>query len=226
MSPTPSVTVVVCNDRPILREGLERLLDAERDIDVLGGTDNATQAIMLLRQAKPQVLVTGMSLGDVGGTKLISRLIRESPQPPPRLLVYATIEDDEVLGDVLRCGASGVLSDDATREEMVLAVRTVARGQAMFGPGIADRMLAWFRRQRSHPEVNQLEPVSRTLTPREKEILVLTALGLSIDDIARQLFIGVATVRSHIYRVRCKLQLRDRAQLVSFAYRAGLVQRS
>lgn len=220
------MSVLVCNDRPIVREGLERLLDAEPDIDVVGGTDSATHAIMLVRQSRPQVLVTGINLGNVTGSELIGRLVRESPEPSPRLLVYATIDDDELLGDVLRCGACGVLADDATREEMVLAVRTVAKGQAMFGPGIADRMLTWFRKQRSHPPANQLEPVSHTLTPREREILVLTALGFSIDDIAGQLFIGVATVRSHIYRVRCKLQLRDRAQLVSFAYQAGLVRRS
>lgn len=219
-----SVTVVVCNDRPIVREGLERLLNAEPDIEVVGTTDNGMQAIMMARRDHPKVIVTGLTLNSMSGIDLMKRIEKEELDPTPRLLVYATIEDDLVLSDVLRSGASGILADDASREEMVLAIRVVARGQAMLGPGVAERMLAWYREWHVDGDTNLAEPIDDTLTPREREVLLLIAQGLSIPDIAAQLFIGVATVRTHIYRLRCKLRLNDRAQLVSFAYRAGLMR--
>lgn len=221
------VSVLLCHNLPIVREGLHRMLAAVAGIDVAGATDNVTQAIVAARQTRPQVVLTGLSLGSVSGVEVIERLGREKLDPPPRFLMYATIEDNELLTAVLRAGVSAVLADDASPEEMVLAVRVAARGQAILGPGVADRMLTWFRgisaESGIHPMTSMGDNAVRSLTPREREILLLTASGLSIDDIATQLFIGPTTVRTHIYRVRCKLQVKDRAQLVSLAYQAGLM---
>ncbi|WP_246001418.1 LuxR C-terminal-related transcriptional regulator [Allorhizocola rhizosphaerae] len=220
-------SVLVCHNLPIVREGLHRMLTATPGIDVVGAADNVTQAIVAARQTRPHVVLTGLALGSSSGIEVIERLGREDLDPPPRFLMYATIEDNELLTAVLRAGVSAVLADDASPEEMVLAVRIAARGQAMLGPGVAERMLTWFRGRNGESTVQPTMPMSelavRSLTPREREILLLTASGMSIDDIAHQLYIGPTTVRTHIYRLRTKLQVKDRAQLVSLAYQAGLM---
>jgi DNA-binding NarL/FixJ family response regulator len=227
MLSSSSVSVLLCHNLPIVREGLRRMLAASPGIDVIGTTDNVTQAIVAARQTRPQVVLTGLTLGSVSGIEVIERLGREHLDPPPRFLMYATIDDNELLTAVLRASVSAVLADDASPEEMVLAVRVAARGQAMLGPGVAERMLTWFRGRNGESAVQTTMPMGemavRSLTPREREILLLTASGMSIDDIAHQLYIGPTTVRTHIYRVRCKLQVKDRAQLVSLAYQAGLM---
>ena len=227
MLSNPPVSVLLCHNLPIVREGLQRMLAASPGIDVIGTTDNVTQAIVAARQTRPQVVLTGLTLGTVSGLEVIERLGREDLDPPPRFLMYATIDDNELLTAVLRASVSAVLADDASPEEMVLAVRVAARGQAMLGPGVAERMLTWFRGRNGESGVPTAMPMGelavRSLTPREREILLLTASGMSIDDIAHQLYIGPTTVRTHIYRVRCKLQVKDRAQLVSLAYQAGLM---
>ncbi len=223
------VSVLVCHNLPIVREGLQRMLAAAPGITVVGTTDNVTHTIVAARQHRPDVVLTGLALDHSSGIELIDRIDREKLDPPPRFLMYATIEDNELLAAVLRAGVSAVLADDASPEELVLAVRVAARGQAMLGPGVAERMLTWFRgRNAEHTaQTAAATPMSdlavRSLTPREREILLLTASGLSIEDIAHQLYIGPTTVRTHIYRVRCKLQVKDRAQLVSLAYQAGLM---
>ena len=223
MTQPASVSVIVCYDRPIVREGLHKLLDAEPDIDVVGTADNVTQAIILTRQTHPRVILTSLMLNQVSGVELIARIRHEELDPVPRFLVYATIEDDEMLATVLRSGVSGVLADDASPEEMLLAVRVAARGRALLGPGVAEWMLAWFNKRDTQTATTPPNLAFGSLTPREREVLLLTASGLSIEEIARRLFIGVTTVRTHIYRVRTKLQVKDRAQLVSLAYRAGLM---
>ena len=217
-----SVSVIVCHDRPIVREGLQRLLDAEAGIDVVGTADDVAAAVTLVRENRPQVFLTSLTLGGVSATELMARVDREPLNPQPRSVLYATIEDNEVFTAVLRSGVSAVLADDASREEVVVAVRLAARGRSMLGPGAAERLLAWFREgARSSPAAPTAAIGS--LTPREREILLLIASGLTLEDIARRLYIGVTTVRTHTYRVRCKLQVKDRAQLVSLAYQAGLL---
>lgn len=220
---TTTVSIVVCHDRPLVREGLHKLLDAEPGIDVVGATDSVTEAVVLAQEYRPQVILTGLTLDGGSGIDLIARVDREDLEPAPHFVVYATIGGHDLLTAFLRAGVSGVLADDASREEMVLAVRVAARGQTILGPGVADRLLAWFRETAARSTVALSEPAVASLTPREREVLLLTANGLSIDEIAHRLFIGVTTVRTHLYRVRTKLQVKDRAQLVSLAYRTGLM---
>ncbi|HLL65854.1 MAG TPA: response regulator transcription factor [Micromonosporaceae bacterium] len=215
--------VLLCDERPLVLDGLRSLLSREQDIDVVGTTGSGMHAIMLARQHLPQVVVTGLHLEHIAGVDLVRKLRKEDLDPAPRIIVFAVTDIDEALADVLHAGASGLLADDASREELALAIRAVARGQAMLGPRVAQRLMEWFREHDVHSKMKVAMPVAAALTPREKEILLLTAHGMSTEDIAEELFIGAATVRTHLYRLRCKLQLKDRAQLVSFAYRAGLV---
>jgi DNA-binding NarL/FixJ family response regulator len=219
-----TLRVLLCDDRLLVLDGLRLLLGRESDIDVVGATDSGLEAMALARQHLPHVVVVGPSLGAMPGLELVRKLGDEAVEPAPRMIVLTTRETDEGLSEALRSGASGLLADDVSRAELALAIRAVARGQAMLGPHAAERLMTWFRQEnppdRDRPEL----PPGVVLTPREREILVLTAQGMSTEDIAARLYISTTTVRTHLYRLRSKLQLRDRAQIVSFAFRAGLVR--
>ncbi|GAA0571596.1 response regulator transcription factor [Paractinoplanes ferrugineus] len=215
--------VLLCDDRPLVLDGLSSLLGQEEDIEVIGTTSSGMQAIMLIREHLPQVVVTGLSLQQIQGIDLIRKIRSEDLDPAPRIIVFAINDIDDGVAEAMHAGASGLLADDASREEMAMAIRAVARGQAMLGPRIAQRLMEWFREHDVQSKIKADMPVGTVLTPREKEILMLTAHGMSTEDIATELFIGPATVRTHLYRLRVKLQLKDRAQLVSFAFRAGIV---
>jgi DNA-binding NarL/FixJ family response regulator len=176
----------------------------------------------MVRSKHPDVVVTGLRLRGMTGADFLLQLRGKDDELEPPIVVYPVGDLMTTLADVLRAGVNGVLSEDAGRVELVLAVRAVARGQALLGPRVARRILDWYRKT-DGPVDKTLSPAVARLTTREREVLQLTAQGLSVEDISRRLYIGVATVRTHLYRARSKLQLRDRAQLVSFAYQAGLM---
>jgi DNA-binding NarL/FixJ family response regulator len=215
--------VLLCDDRPLVLDGLCSMLRQEEDIEVVETADSVMQVVMHARRHLPHVVVTGLKLQDIPAAILVRQLRDEQLEPAPRIIVFAINQIDDSLADILHAGASGLLADDASREELTMAIRAVGRGHAMLGPQIAQRLMEWFRTNESHTRVKADLPAGTLLTPREKEILKLAAQGLSAEDIAGELFIGIATVRTHLYRLQTKLQLKDRAQLVSFAFRAGIV---
>ena len=218
------VRVLICAELPVVREGLRTLLDSAADIDVVSTTGSGMEAIMLSRSLRPHVVVTDLRLEEgITALEMIRRLGKEALDPQPRVVVFAMGDSDETMSDVLHAGASGLLGNDASPEDLVAAVRLAADGQTMLAPAVAHRLVTWFRERRS-PAQPVLEPVVSTLTSRERQVMLLIARGLSTDEIARELTVGVATVRTHVYRVRCKLGVRDRAELVSFAYRSGIMQ--
>jgi DNA-binding NarL/FixJ family response regulator len=218
-----AVRVLICDELPVVRDGLRTLLESVPDIDVVETTGNGMEAIMLSRSLRPDVVVTDLKLGGMPGLEMIRRLTKEDLDPPVRVVVFAMSDTDETMSDVLHAGASGLLGKDASMADLVSAIRLAARGQTMLAPVVAQRLVNWFRDRRSPSEV-VLEPMVSSLTQRERQVMLLIARGLSTDEIARELMIGVATVRTHVYRVRCKLGVRDRAQLVSFAYRSGIMK--
>lgn len=206
-----------------MREALGALLDSAPGIDVIDTTGNGMEAIVLTRSLRPDVVVTGVELEGIPSHEMIRRLQREDLDPRPHIVVFAINDSDETVSDVLCAGASGVLDKDASPADLVLAIRLAAQGQTMLAPRIAQRLVRWFRENRAHADA-PLRPIISSLTPREREVMLLTARGLSNEEIASRLAIGPATVRSHMYRVCCKLGARDRAQLVSLVYRSGLMQ--
>jgi DNA-binding NarL/FixJ family response regulator len=218
-----SVRILICDELPVVREGLRTLLDSVPDIEVVDTTGSGMEAIMLSRSLRPDVVLTDLRLEGMPGLEMIRRLSKEGPDPKPRVVVFAMGDTDETMSDVLHAGASGLLGKDASLPDLVSAIRLAARGQTTLAPVVAQRLVNWFRDRRSPSEV-VLEPMVSSLTPRERQVMLLIARGLSTDEIARELTIGVATVRTHVYRVRCKLGARDRAQLVSFAYRSGIMR--
>jgi DNA-binding NarL/FixJ family response regulator len=217
------VKVLICEELPILRSGLRLLLSAEPDFDVLEATESGLHAMMLVRTHHPDVIVTGLALSSFSGLELIRRLQREPADSMPRVVVFSMSDSDETVTDVLHAGAHGLLIKTATPEELASAVRAAAQGQTMLAPSIAQRLVDWFRHRETKPE-ELLRPQVAALTSREREVLTLMARGMSTEEVATELCIGVTTVRTHLYRLRQKLDLRDRAQLVSFAFRAGMMR--
>ncbi|SEG90086.1 DNA-binding response regulator, NarL/FixJ family, contains REC and HTH domains [Thermomonospora echinospora] len=214
--------VLVCDALPLVRDGLHTILDAQQDVEVVDATESGIHAIMLARTRRPDVIVTGLQLVGVSGLELIRRLRAEGLDPEPRVVVLAMSHSDETVTEVLRAGANGLLTEDATREEVVAAIRAAARGQTMLSPTVTERLVDWFRRREVYPH-ELLRPAVAALTPRERQVLLLVAQGRSTEEVAGELYIGVSTVRTHLHRLRAKLDLKDRAQLVSFAYRSGLM---
>jgi len=222
-SPAVSTRVLICEKIPVVRAGLVALIAAEPQIVVVETTDSGRHAMMLARSLRPHVVITGLDLRGVNGVELTQHLLAEHLDPPPRVLVFCDKDGDDTVTEVLHAGAAGLLMYDTDGDDLIAAVRAVAAGQAMLAPQITQRLVDWFRRTDTQPD-GLLRPVVAALTPRERQVLMMIGRGMSPDDIAEALTIGVATVRTHIYRLRCKLDLKDRAQLASFAYRAGLMQ--
>jgi DNA-binding NarL/FixJ family response regulator len=218
-----ALRVLVCEEIPIVRDGLRTLLEAEPDIDVVGATDSGTHAMILIRNHRPDVVVSGLSLRALSPMEMIGRLRREPIEPKPRFVVLLMNDSEEVIDDVLQADVHGLLARDVTRDELGSAIRAAARGQTTLAPQIARHLVEWFR-NRDAGRDRRLRPLVAELTPRERQVLILAAQGHSAEEIAEEIAVGLATARTHLYRLRCKLQLRDRAQMVSFAYRAGIMQ--
>jgi DNA-binding NarL/FixJ family response regulator len=216
-----TIRVLICDELPLIRDGMRTLLDAVPDIDVIDTTDNGMEAIVLVRRARPDVVVTDLNLRTISGLEMIRRLGKEDARP--NIVVFTGADADKTVSDVLHAGASCLLGKDASPQDLVTAIQAAAAGRAMLAPDIAHRLVTWFRERPDTMESAPCPGVTE-LTPREREVTQLVARGMSTEEVARELIIGVATVRTHLYRVRTKLGVRDRAQLVSLAYRSGLIR--
>jgi DNA-binding NarL/FixJ family response regulator len=217
-----STKVLICDERVLVRDGMVNQLSMDTCVDVVSVTDSGADVLALARRHHPDVVLASTTIRHMPVDKLVWELSQAALDPRPvAVVVTAVNEDAETLAEILHAGACGLLTEDASREELVLAVRAAAGGHAMLGPRVARWLVAWFR---THGQSAAEHPVDLIgVTPREREVLVLTARGLSTEDIAGRLFISLATVRSHLYRLQVKLHARDRAQLVSLAYQAGLL---
>lgn len=212
--------MLICDQLPVIADGLKTLLDAVPDIDVIGTTQNGMEAIVLVRTTRPDVVVTDLNLQTISGLEMIRRLGKEDV--PPSVVVFTASDTDKTVSDVLHTGASCLLGKDASSQELITAIQAAAAGQTMLAPNIAQRLVTWFRAQ-PEPQETSLCPEVTELTPREREVTRMVARGMSTEEVAQELIIGEATVRTHLYRVRTKLGVRDRAELVSLAYRTGLI---
>jgi DNA-binding NarL/FixJ family response regulator len=216
-----TIRVLICDELPVIGDGLRTLLDAVPDIDVVGTTDNGMEAIVLVRTARPDVVVTDLHLRTISGLEMIRRLAKEDT--PPNIVVFTESNADKTVSDVLHAGVSCLLGKDARPQELITAIQAAAAGQTVLAPNIAQRLVTWFRAQPESPEA-AVCPGADELTTRERQVVRMVARGMSTEEVARELVIGEATVRTHVYRVRTKLGVRDRAELVSLAYRTGLTQ--
>jgi DNA-binding NarL/FixJ family response regulator len=215
------IRVLIADGQPVVRAGLHALLEAENDIVVVGDAADGDEAVVIAREVRSDVVLVDADLPGRDVLEVMQLIADDSEHPGARVLLLAAHDTDECLFGALRAGASGFLVKNTEAIDLVDAVRVVAAGEALLSPGATRRLIAEFTSQpQAHlPTDEQLDD----LTPREREVMTLVATGLSNAEIAERFVISRATVKTHVSRTLCKLDVRDRAQLVAVAYQAGLV---
>jgi DNA-binding NarL/FixJ family response regulator len=215
------VTVLIADDQALVRAGFRAILEEQPGIRVVGEAGDGRDAIDLVHRRHPDVVLMDIQMPDIDGLEAARRILAdESDDHPVAILMLTTFDLNEYVYDALRAGASGFLLKDVLPEQLIAAVRVVAAGDALIAPAITKRLIEQFARTappRTPPRG------LKELTPRELEILGLVARGMSNGEIADDLVLSQATVKTHIKRVLSKLRLRDRVQAVVLAYEAGLV---
>ncbi|MFD6735941.1 response regulator [Micromonospora aurantiaca] len=218
-----TIRVIIVDDQSMVRAGFAALLSAQSDIDVVGEAPDGRQGIEVSRSTHPDVVLMDVRMPEMDGLAATRELL--SPPPGvvhrPKVLMLTTFDVDDYVYAALRAGASGFLLKDAPPTDLISAVRIVAAGEALLAPTVTKRFIADFAKTR--PARRDRSPRLKSLTPREIEVLELIARGLSNQEIAQKLVLAEQTVKTHIGRVLAKLDLRDRAQAVIFAYESGLV---
>ena len=217
------VSVVLADDQALMRMGFRMVLEAEEDITVVGEASDGTSALAQAKALNPDVILMDVRMPGMNGIEATERIAQECPGT--RVLILTTFDLDEYAFAGLRAGASGFLLKDTRPTELAEAIRTVASGEAVVSPRITQRMLEMFASSlpnSGHP-VQASDPRIDSLTPREKEILVLMSQGMSNAEIAAHLVVSATTVKTHVGNVLAKLDVRDRVQAVVVAYETGLM---
>jgi DNA-binding NarL/FixJ family response regulator len=214
------IRVVIADDQDLVREGLRMMLEAEADIEVAAEAGNGIEALDAARAHDPDVLLMDIRMPELDGIEATARVVGSNART--RILVLTTFDLDEYVYRAMKAGASGFLLKDASREQLAAAVRTVAAGDALLAPSVTRRLIEDFC-HRPPPSAGE-PPFAEQLSPRELDVLRRLARGLSNAEIAGELIVGEATVKSHVARILSKLGLRDRVQAVVLAYESGLVR--
>ncbi|MFJ2769797.1 response regulator [Streptomyces sp. NPDC087300] len=219
-----TIRVIIVDDQAMVRAGFAALLAAQSDIDVVGEAPNGKLGVEVSRSTHPDVVLMDVRMPEMDGLAAARALLDPPPGVVhlPKVLMLTTFDVDDYVYEALRAGASGFLLKDAPPADLISAVRVVAAGEALLAPSVTRRLIADFAKQRQAPRQDQSLRLNG-LTPRETEVLVLIARGLSNQEIAERLVLAEQTVKTHIGRVLNKLDLRDRAQAVIFSYESGLV---
>lgn len=215
-------TVLLADDQPLIRMGFRMVLGSTPDLVIAGEAENGFQAVDLAVRLDPDVVLMDVRMPGMDGIEATRRVVARAPRS--RVLILTTFDLDEYAFAGLHAGASGFLLKDAEPAELTSAIRTVARGDAVIAPRVTRRLLDTFAAQlpgAPGPDGPGTVLLER-LTPREREVLIEVATGRSNSEIAEQMFLSEATVKTHLGRVLTKLELRDRVQAVVFAYQNGL----
>ncbi len=216
------IRVLLADDQQIVRAGFRMILADEPDIDVIGEAADGRAAVDQARRLKPDVVVMDIRMPSLDGIAATRQLMAD-PEPRVRVLILTTFDADEHVVEALRAGASGFLLKDVTPEDFAAAIRTIAAGDALLAPSVTRRVLDKFR-DRLPATADDRSGLVGDLTERELEVLKLVARGLSNREIADRLTLAEPTVKTHVSHALLKLDLRDRAQAVVFAYEVGLVR--
>jgi DNA-binding NarL/FixJ family response regulator len=213
-------SVLLCDDQELVRAGFRLILDLEPDMEVLGEAGDGKACLRQVAELHPDVVLMDIRMPQMDGIEATRRLVAAGSGS--RVLVLTTFDLDEYVYDAMRAGASGFLLKDAPREQLVNAVRVIARGESLLAPAVTRRLVERFV---ALPPPGSGVPVAmRSLSEREREVLTLLARGLSNVEIADALVLGEATVKTHVGRLLGKLGLRDRVQAVVLAYESGFVR--
>ena len=214
------IHVVIVDDQAMVRSGLRSLLEDEPDLRVVGEAADGETGVSLVRHHRPDVVLMDVRMPVLDGIAATKRIVSEALAA--RVLILTTFDLDEYVFRALRAGASGLLLKDATAEQLVAAVRTVAAGDALLDPAVTRRVIDAY--VAASPTGSPPDAMLASLTARELEVLRLIAHGRSNREIAEALFVGEATAKTHVSNVLGKLGLRDRVQAVIRAYESGLVR--
>jgi DNA-binding NarL/FixJ family response regulator len=215
-----TITVLLADDQALVRGGLRLIVNTQDDMQVVGEASDGREAIELARRLQPDVVLMDIRMPHLDGLEATRHLSSDQTLAATRLLILTTFDLDAYVYEALRAGASGFLLKDAPPEQLVDAIRIVARGDALLAPSITRRLIERFLRQPPLAPPGS-KPLDQ-LTTREREVLQLIAYGLSNSEIAVRLYLTEATVKTHVAHIYRKLDLRDRAQAVVYAHEAGL----
>ena len=207
-----TIRVLVADDHPVVRGGIVALLESERDIEVVGQASDGLAAVELAASLRPDLVLMDLRMPGIDGDEATSRIL--AADPTRRVLVLTTYESDDAILTAIEAGASGFLLKAAPQEEIIAGVRAVARGEVALGPKVAALLVG-----------RMGKPPTPTLSARETEVLALVGQGLSNPQIARQLFVGEATVKTHLLHVFEKLGVNDRTRAVTLAMELGILRR-
>ena len=211
------IRVLLVDDQPLVRAGLRTLLEDEADIAVVGDATNGEEAVAADAALSPDVVLMDVRMPVVDGIEATRRITTHGSAA--RIVILTTFDLDEYVFRALRAGASGFMLKDATGDDIIRAVRVAASGDALLAPSVTRRLIERFSDQTATADAEQL----RSLTERERQVLLLVARGLSNHEIATHLFLGETTVKTHVAHILDKLELRDRVQAVVLAYEVGLI---
>ncbi|MER6203578.1 response regulator transcription factor [Streptomyces sp. NPDC001586] len=215
------IRVLLADDQLLVRAGFRALLDAQPDIEVAGEAANGEEAVRLVRELRPDVVLMDIRMPVLDGLEATRRITEDGQLAAVRVVMLTTFELDEYVFEAIRSGASGFLVKDTEPEELLRAVRAVVGGDALLSPGVTRRLIAEFAARSKQPAA--AADLGR-LTEREREVMALVGMGLSNEEIARRLVVSPLTAKTHVSRTMVKLGARDRAQLVVLAYESGLVR--
>ena len=211
--------VLVVDDHAMVRSGFTMMLSVEDDLEVVGQAANGAEAVVLARETRPDIVLMDVQMPVLDGIEATRRIVAEDLG---RVVILTTFDRDDYLFDALRAGASGFLLKNAEPEQLVEAVRVVGSGSGILAPEVTSRVIE--RMAAEGPTASRTPPAGLDrLTEREREVLGLVGRGLSNGEIAGRLFLGEATVKTHVSNLLAKLQVRDRVQAVVLAHESGLV---
>jgi DNA-binding NarL/FixJ family response regulator len=213
-----TVRVLLADDQDLVRAGFRMILETQADVEVVGEAGDGVEAIAATRRLQPDVVLMDIRMPNLDGLQATKQIV--AARSGSRVVILTTFDLDEYVYQALTAGASGFLLKNAPPEQLISAVRVVAAGDALLSPSITRRVIEQFARLPLPGGTDALQG----LTDRERQVLQLVARGLSNAEIAAELFVSDATVKSHVAHLLAKLQLRDRVQAVVLAYESGLVR--
>uniref|UniRef100_A0AAU2VDI4 Response regulator transcription factor n=1 Tax=Streptomyces sp. NBC_00003 TaxID=2903608 RepID=A0AAU2VDI4_9ACTN len=215
------IRVLLADDQLLVRAGFRALLDAQGDIEVVGEAADGEEALGLVRQLRPDIVLMDIRMPRLDGLAATRGITSDAALAEVKVVMLTTFELDEYVFEAIRAGASGFLVKDTEPEELLRAVRAVVDGDALLSPGVTRRLIAEFAARSKEPAAAD---ALAELTEREREVMALVGIGLSNEEIARRLVVSPLTAKTHVSRAMVKLGARDRAQLVVLAYESGLVR--
>jgi DNA-binding NarL/FixJ family response regulator len=216
-----TITILLVDDQELLRMGFRMVLDAQDDLEVVGEAGDGEQAVSLVLDRSPDVVLMDVRMPGTDGVEATSRIVSSGSRS--RVIILTTFDLDEYAYAALRAGASGFLLKDAPPTDLISAIRAVASGDAVVAPSTTRRLLSNLTYRLPRPGTDEVHPALQLLTPREREVMLAVSRGGSNSEIAEALVLSEATVKTHVGRILAKLELRDRVQIVVFAYDNGLV---